>query len=200
MGLRFAENIMYYLVVIVSITYLKQQVGADTSPILLWLLVAHAVHFLVIPQVGRLADRFGRRPVYIVGAIGAGTWGFFAFPMMDTGNYLVIMGAIIIGLVIHAFMYAPQPAIMAEMFPTRMRYSGVSLGYQVTSIVAGSLAPIIAVKLLDIYDSWVPIAIYLAAAAVVTLVAALFMRETNGIDLESVDEADREELAKAGVV
>jgi MFS family permease len=198
MGLRFAENIMYYLVVIVSITYLKQQVGADTSPILLWLLVAHAVHFLVIPQVGRLADRFGRRPVYIAGAIGAATWGFFAFPMMDTGNYLVIMAAIIIGLVIHGLMYAPQPAIMAEMFPTRMRYSGVSLGYQVTSIVAGSLAPIIAVKLLDIYDSWVPIALYLAGAAVVTLIAALFMRETNGIDLETVDEADREELAKSG--
>jgi MFS family permease len=199
MGLRFAENIMYYLVVIVSITYLKQQVGADTSPILLWLLVAHAVHFLVIPQVGRLADRFGRRPVYIVGAIGAGTWGFFAFPMMDTGNYLVIMAAIIIGLVIHALMYAPQPAIMAEMFPTRMRYSGVSLGYQVTSIVAGSLAPIIAVKLLEIYDSWVPIAIYLAAASVVTLIAVLVMRETKGLDLETVDVADRDELAKAGL-
>lgn len=198
MGLRFAENIMYYLVVIVSITYLKQQVGADTGDILLWLLIAHAVHFLVIPQVGRLSDRIGRRPVYIVGAIGAATWGFFGFPMMDTGNYLLIMAAVIIGLVIHAFMYAPQPAIMAEMFPTRMRYSGVSLGYQVTSIVAGSLAPIIAVKLLDIFDSWVPIALYLAAAAVITLIAALFMRETKGIDLETVDEADREELAKSG--
>lgn len=198
MGLRFAENIMYYLVVIVSITYLKQQVGADTGDILLWLLIAHAVHFLVIPQVGRLSDRIGRRPVYIVGAIGAATWGFFGFPMMDTGNYLLIMAAVIIGLVIHAFMYAPQPAIMAEMFPTRMRYSGVSLGYQVTSIVAGSLAPIIAVKLLDIFDSWVPIALYLAGAAVITLIAALFMRETKGIDLETVDEADREELAKSG--
>ena len=97
-------------------------------------------------------------------------------------------------------MYAPQPAIMAEMFPTRMRYSGVSLGYQVTSIVAGSLAPIISVKLLDIYDSWVPIALYLAGAAVITLIAALAMRETKGIDLESVDEADREELAKSGAV
>ncbi len=187
MGLRFAENIMYYLVVTFSIVYLKNHVGADTGDILWWLLAAHAVHFLVIPQVGRLSDRFGRRPVYMVGAVLAGTWGFFAFPLMNTANYLAIMAAVIIGLVIHALMYAPQPAIMAEMFPTRMRYSGVSLGYQVTSIVAGSLAPAIATWLLGVFDTWVPIAMYLAAAAVVTLVAALFMRETNGIDLESVD-------------
>jgi metabolite-proton symporter len=199
MGLRFAENIMYYLVVTFSIVYLKTQVGADTSDILWWLLAAHAVHFLVIPQVGRLSDRVGRRPVYIVGAIAAATWGFFAFPMMNSGDYLLIMAAIILGLVIHAIMYAPQPAIMAEMFPTRMRYSGVSLGYQVTSIVAGSLAPAIATWLLDKFDSSVPIALYLAGAAVITLVAALFTRETNGIDLATVDEADREELAKAGL-
>lgn len=199
MGLRFAENIMYYLVVTFSIVYLKTEVGADTGDILWWLLAAHAVHFLVIPQVGRLSDRFGRRPVYIVGAILCATWGFFAFPMMNTGNYLPIMAAVILGLIIHAIMYAPQPAIMAEMFPTRMRYSGVSLGYQVTSIVAGSLAPAIATWLLDRFDSWVPIAVYLAAASVITLVAAWFTRETNGIDLKALDEADREQLAKAGV-
>src|SRR6478672_11341203 len=200
MGLRFGENIMYYLVVTFSITYLKVQVGADTSSILWYLLVAHAVHFAVIPLVGRLADRFGRRPVYLVGAILGATWGFFAFPMMNSGNYLVITAAVTLGLVIHAFMYAPQPAIMAEMFPTRMRYSGVSLGYQVTSIVAGSLAPAIATWLLGEFGTWVPIAIYLAAASVVTLVAALFMRETNGIDLKTLDVADREELTKVGVV
>jgi hypothetical protein len=81
-----------------------------------------------------------------------------------------------------------------------MRYSGVSLGYQVTSIVAGSLAPAIATWLLGEFGTWVPIAVYLAAAAVITLIAALLMRETNGIDLKTIDEADREELAKAGVV
>ena len=72
------------------------------------------------------------------GALLAGSWGFFDFPMMDTARDSMIVSAIILGLLIHAFMYAGQPAIMAEMFPTRMRYSGVSLGYQVTSIVAGS--------------------------------------------------------------
>lgn len=200
MGLRFAENIMYYLVVTFSITYLKVQAHADTSDILWWLLIAHAVHFVAIPQVGRLSDRFGRRPVYFVGAIAAGSWGFFAFPMMDSGHYFVIMSAIILGLVIHAIMYAPQPAIMAEMFPTRMRYSGVSLGYQVTAIFAGSLAPIIAVRLLEIYDSSLPIALYLAGAAVVTLISVLLTRETKGIDLAEVDRADTRRLAEASPV
>ena len=200
MGLRLAENIMYYLVVTFSIVYLKEQVHANTADILWWLLAAHAVHFVVIPQVGRLSDRYGRRPVYFVGALAAGTWGFFAFPMMDTANYLLIMSAIIIGLVIHAIMYAPQPAIMAEMFPTRMRYSGVSLGYQVTAIFAGSLAPSIAAGLLKAYDSSVPIALYLAGAAVITLIAVYFTRETKGIDLAAIDQADHEDLAKAGVI
>jgi MFS family permease len=190
MGLRFGENIMYYLVVTFSITYLKVQVGADTSSILWYLLVAHAVHFAVIPLVGRAADRVGRRPVYFAGAVLGATWGFFAFPMMNSGNYAIITAAITLGLMIHALMYAPQPAIMSEMFPTRMRYSGVSLGYQVTSIVAGSLAPIIAVKLLDIYDSSVPVALYLAGACLITLVAVIFTRETKGIDLKSLDDAD----------
>jgi MFS family permease len=200
MGLRFGENVMYYLVVTFSITYLKVVVHTDTAQILWWMLIAHAVHFAVIPLVGRLSDSIGRRPVYMIGALTAGTWGFFAFPMMNSGHNAVILGAIVIGLVFHAFMYAGQPAIMAEMFPTRMRYSGVSLGYQVTSIVAGSLAPIIAASLLNRYHSSVPIAIYLAIASLVTVVAVVVAKETKGISLESIDAADARNLAaeKAG--
>ena len=201
MGLRFAENIMYYLVVTFSITYLKIALEVDTAEILGMLVIAHVVHMIVIPLVGGLADRIGRKPVYTVGVIGAAAWGFIAFPMFNTKDPVIIILAICLGLVIHSFMYAPQPAIMSEMFPTRMRYSGVSLGYQVTSIVAGSLAPIIATALLSAYGSYIPVAVYLAIAAAITLIAVISMRETKGISLHEVDRVDRERLiAETGTV
>lgn len=190
MGLRFAENILYYLVVTFSITYLKIIVDIDTSRILLLLLVAHGIHFIVVPLVGKLSDAIGRRPTYMLGALTGATWGFFAFPMMDTKDNFMILAAVTIGLLFHALMYAGQPAIMAEMFPTRMRYSGVSLGYQVTSIVAGSMAPFIATGLVEHYNSSVPVALYLLGACMVTALAVFFLKETKGVSLHDIDEAD----------
>ena len=199
MGLRFAENILYYIIVSFTIVYLKTVHEYDTSQLLLALLVAHAIHFVVIPQAGRLSDRFGRRPVYLAGAVLGALWAFFAFPMFDTLNPLIIIAAVSIGLCFHALMYAGQPAIMAEMFPTRMRYSGVSLGYQVTSIIAGSLAPIIATALLQEFSSWVPVAVYVAIACAITAVAVITLRETKGISLLEVDQADAEKHGLAAV-
>lgn len=189
MGLRFGENIVYYMIVTFSITYLHHR-DVDTTRILTLLFAAHVLHVIVIPLVGALADRVGRRPVYIVGAALTMVWPFAAFPMFDTGDTVMILGAVMLGLAIHAFMYAPQPAIMAEMFPTRMRYSGVSLGYQATAIVAGSWAPLIGTALLRAYDSWVPIAFYILFAGAVSLGAALYMRESKGTSLIAIDEAD----------
>lgn len=195
MGLRFAENIMYYLVVTFSITYLAVKLEVNTAEILGLVAIAHIVHAIVIPLIGGLTDRIGRKPVYAIGTVLAAGWGFVAFPMFETKNPFVIVAAISLGLFIHAFMYAPQPAIMSEMFPTRMRYSGVSLGYQVTSIVAGSLAPIIATALLATYGSYVPVAIYLAIAAGITLIAVISLRETKGSSLHELDRLDEEKLA-----
>lgn len=197
MGLRVAENILYYVVVTFSIVYLTQVVQEGTSATLLILAGAHVVHFLVIPVFGRLSDTLGRKRVYAAGAVLGASWAFFAFPLMQTGQPVVIWAAIALGLVFHAAMYAAQPAIMAEMFPTRMRYSGVSLGYQVTSIFAGSLAPIIATGLLAQYGSSVPVAIYVAIACAITLVAVAAARETKGLDLRTLDAADRERLGAA---
>ena len=199
MGLRFGENILYYMVVTFSITYLHHR-EVDTTRILALLFLAHILHVVVIPVVGSLADRVGRRPVYLAGAALTLVWPFVAFPMFDTGTTPMILGAIMLGLAVHGLMYAAQPAIMTEMFPTRMRYSGVSLGYQVTALVAGSWAPLIGTALLRQWDSWVPIAWYVLASGLVSLVAALVMRETRGASLAALDaeDLDRLEAAKRG--
>jgi MFS family permease len=192
MGLRFGENILYYMVVTFSITYLAH-VGVDTTRILTLLFAGHVLHFLTIPLVGRASDRFGRKPVYILGATLTMAWPFVAFPMLGSGDTVAILAAIMMGLVVHALMYAPQPAIMTEMFPTRVRYSGVSLGYQVTAIVAGSWAPLVGAWLLREYDAWQPIAFYILAAGAVSLVSAFIMRESKGTSLVAIDEADRKQ-------
>ena len=166
--------------------------GAFTSVILVLLLGAHLLQFVVVPIVGRLTDRVGRRPLYALGAVLMIVWAFASFPLFDTKNNGIILLTVCLGLLVHSLMYAGQPAIMAEMFPTRMRYSGVSLGYQVTSIVAGSLAPVIAASLLDRFGSWVPVAIYMTVAAAITLVAVYFLRETRGSSLQELDELDRQ--------
>ncbi|QUW19140.1 MFS transporter [Agrococcus sp. Marseille-Q4369] len=194
MGLRFAENVLYYLVVTFSIVYLRTYLEYDVSRILGLMAIAHIAHFIFVPIVGRFVDTVGRKPMYLIGVLLGATWGFIAFPMFESGNDIVILGGIILGLAFHALMYAGQPAIMAELFPTRMRYSGVSLGYQVTSIVAGSLAPIIATALLGEFGSYIPVAIYLVIACAVTLVAVIALKETKGISLHDVDDIDRERL------
>lgn len=192
MGLRFAENVLYYMVVTFSITYLSVWVKMDTSSILGLMFFAHLFQFFIVPLIGAATDRLGRKPVYIAGAVLTAVWPFAAFPMFNTAQPLIVILAIILGLGVHGLMYAGQPAIMSEMFPTRMRYAGVSFGYQVTSIIAGSLAPIIATVLLGRFESWVPVALYLVGAALITFVAAISLRETKGITLEEIDRIDHE--------
>ncbi|MFE4000218.1 MFS transporter [Nocardioides sp. YIM B13467] len=199
MGLRFAENIMYYLVVSFSIVYLVEDQKMDQGALLGLIAVAHACHFFFILAVGRIADGVGRKPVYLVGAVLGATWGFWAFPMLDTKNNLAIVAALIAGLAIHALMYSTQPAIMAEMFPTRMRYSGISISYQVTSIFAGSLAPLLAIAWLKDTGTWTNTAIYLAVAGIITGLVVLTLKETRGASLRALDRADAERAAEREV-
>ena len=185
-GLRVGENISYYILTVFSLTFLVDVAAESRSLALNALLIGAAVQFFAIPLLAALSDRIGRRPVYAAGGLGLAAFAFLFFPMLASGDNAAIVAAIVIGLVLHSAMYGPQAAFITELFPTRIRYSGVSIAYQLTSIFAGSLAPIIALALYQAYDSWMPVAIYVAVACVISGLSALAARETRGVALAEI--------------
>jgi metabolite-proton symporter len=185
-GLRVGENIVYYILTVFSLTFLVDVAAHSRSLALDALLIGAAVQFVAIPLLAILSDRIGRRPVYAVGAFGSAIFVFLFFPMLASGRNGMIILAIVIGLVLHASMYAPQAAFITELFPTRIRYSGVSIAYQLTAIFAGSLAPIIALWLYKDLHSSVPVSIYVAIACAISGVSALLARETTGLELSEI--------------
>ena len=182
-GLRVGENIVYYVLTVFSLTFLVDVAAESRSLALDALLIGAAVQFVAIPLLATLSDRIGRRPVYAFGGFGLVVFIFLFFPMLASGNDALIILAIVIGLVLHASMYAPQAAFITELFPTRIRYSGVSIAYQLTAIFAGSLAPIIALWLYKDLHSSVPVSIYVAIACAISGISALLARETRGVEL-----------------
>jgi len=185
-GLRVGENIVYYVLTVFSLTFLVDVAAQTRSLALDALLIGAAVQFVSIPLIATLSDRIGRRPVYAFGGFASAIFVFLFFPMLASGSDALIILAIVIGLVLHASMYAPQAAFITELFPTRIRYSGVSIAYQLTAIFAGSLAPIIALWLYKDLHSSVPVSIYVAIACAISGVSALLARETKGVELSEI--------------
>ncbi len=185
MGMRMAENISYYIFTVISITFMTTYLGGDKDVILQMLLIGAAVQFFLIPALGALSDRVGRRPLYLVGAVGVAVWTFVFFGLVKTEQPGLILVAVLVGLLFHSMMYAPQAAFFSELFGTSVRYTGASVGYQLASIFAGALAPLIAVKLLGTVEeaNTTAVGVYVAVASVITVVAVLFAKETRASSL-----------------
>lgn len=182
-GVRLGENVSYYILTAFLLVYVTVHLHLPKSDALNAVLIGSAVHFVTIPLWGALSDRIGRRAVTLVGSVGMAGWAFAFFALLDSRSFPVIAAAVTAGLLLHGAMYGPQAAFISEMFDTRVRYSGASMGSQLASIIGGALAPIIAVELLKDYASSVPVSLYLCAAALVTTVTAVFARETRGRSL-----------------
>jgi len=184
-GARVGVDVAFYTFVLFITTYVATYLKLPRNYALNAVLIAAAVQVVLIPFFGSLSDRIARRPVYLAGAIGAAVWIFVFFALLDTGNFWLIVLATVVALILHAAMYGPQASFISEMFPTKVRYTGASMGYQLAGIIGGALAPIISVALLSHFDTSIAVSVYAVVMLLVTIVCVLLAPETSKIDLHA---------------
>ncbi|MQA09764.1 MAG: MFS transporter [Pseudonocardiaceae bacterium] len=174
------------------ITY-AVRAGYSESLVLLGLAVGSALQLLTLPTVAAMSDRIGRRPTMLAGAIATVAMAFPLFWMIDSGSAVWLMVALLLGrCVLQPLTYAPWPAVMAESFDTRTRYTGASLGYQLSSLLGGGFAPLIASSLLAAGGgSATYVAVFVAASSAATALAIWRIRETRDADLTDHSAPER---------
>jgi MFS family permease len=180
---RMAEQGPFYIFVAFIFTYGTTVLHSSRDMLLFGVLLATAVSTVTLPLSGYVSDRIGRKRMYIIGAVTMGIWGFVYFALLNTMMPGWIFLAIVVSLIPHDMMYGPQAALIAECFTPRLRYSGASLGYHLSSIIAGGPAPLIATALLASTGSGYPVAIYILVCAVVSVTATLFLPDYTNQDI-----------------
>ncbi len=174
---RMAEQAPFYLFTAFVFAYGTEILGLKRDFLLLAVLAAAGLSFFSIPFFGHLSDRVGRKRVYMLGAALTGIFGFGYFVLLDTRIPALVAMAIVVSMIPHDMMYGPQAALIAESFTGRLRYSGASLGYQFSSLIAGGPAPLIASALMSRYHSAAPISIFIAVCAVISLGATAMLKD-----------------------
>lgn len=179
-----ANSIVFYMAAVFALSYVSEQGGASRGTVLLAIMFAALIQIVTIPLAAVLADRYGRRPVLLAGAVLAMLSAFPFFWLLDTGNSLAIVLAMVIAIpVVHALLYGPEASFMPELFETRMRYTGSAIGYQVGSMLFSGPTPFIAAALFAWAQSPWPLALYMILGGVLTFVGVFMARESYRDDI-----------------
>ena len=187
-GAFLSVQVSFYILIAFIIAYGTDPNGVNMTrdTMLAALLVASALQIPAQFWASGYSDRHGRRGIFMLGAILTGVWAFALFPLVDTGNFALVVLGICGGLVFLGFMYGPQAAFFTELFSTEVRYSGASLGYQVGAILGGAFAPTIATFLWTEY-AVVWVSAYIALASALTLLSVSMLTETYKTNLSDTE-------------
>ena len=181
-GAFLSVQVTFYILIAFLLAYGVASAEMSRDDMLTAVLIASAIMVPIQFVFSAYSDRHGRRGIFMLGAALTAVWAFAIFPLVDTGNFYLIILAIAGGLVFLAMMYGPQAAFFTELFSTEVRYSGATLGYQIGAILGGAFAPSIAALLWTDYDIiWV--SVYIAVASLLSLISVYMLTETYQSDL-----------------
>jgi MHS family shikimate/dehydroshikimate transporter-like MFS transporter len=182
---RFADGGNFYLLTVFALAYASEHAGIPRSQSLACLMIATFLNVVTIPYFGRLSDTYGRRPVFIGGAVFMAAFAWPMFKMINTGDATMLaLGLSVMMVVGHAPVYSTLAAYYAELFPARVRYSGISIGYQSAGIILGGFMPLIASSLIlwTGGNPW-PVVVIIAAQALVAAASLYLGPETSKRDM-----------------
>ena len=176
-GAFLSIQVTFYILIAFLLAYGVSSAEISRDDMLAAVLIASAIMVPCQFIFSSYSDRHGRKGIFMIGAIFTGLWAFAIFPLVDTGNFWLIVLAITMGLIFVGMMYGPQAAFFTELFSTEVRYSGATLGYQFGAILGGAFAPTIAAFLWNNYGIfWV--SVYIAFASLMTLFSVMALTET----------------------
>jgi MFS family permease len=185
-GAFLSIQVTFYILIAFLLAYGVSSADVSRDDMLTAVLIASAIMVPFQFMFSSYSDRHGRKGIFMLGAVLTGIWAFAIFPLVDTGNFWLIVLAISGGLTFVSMMYGPQAAFFTELFTTEVRYSGATLGYQFGAILGGAFAPTIAALLWKDYGIfWV--SVYIAFAAFLTLLSVMALTETYKTNLNDKD-------------
>ena len=181
-GAFLSIQVTFYILIAFLLAYGVSSAEISRDAMLAAVLIASAIMVPSQFMFSSISDRYGRKGIFMAGAILTGLWAYAIFPLVDTGNFYLIVLAITFGLIFVGMMYGPQAAFFTELFTTEVRYSGATLGYQFGAILGGAFAPTIAAFLWNNFGIfWV--SVYISFASLLTLLSVMALTETYKTNL-----------------